>query len=98
MAVNRAIPNLPPGLVNDLLFFAVVVAGVGYIIVSKLNGFGALASAIFDIAGNAGKLFVGHPRAHFGQWVEAGSDFDLAGNFGNAGDHAIVDRFVGVKA
>jgi hypothetical protein len=34
---------LPPGLVNGLLFFAVVVAGVGYIIVSKLNGFGALA-------------------------------------------------------
>jgi hypothetical protein len=43
VAVNRAIPNLPPGLVNGLLFFAVVVAGVGYIIVSKLNGFGALA-------------------------------------------------------
>ena len=43
MAVNRAIPNLPPGLVNGLLFFAVVIAGVGYIIVSKLNGFGALA-------------------------------------------------------
>jgi hypothetical protein len=34
---------LPPGLVNGLLFFAVVIAGVGYIIVSKLNGFGALA-------------------------------------------------------
>jgi hypothetical protein len=43
VAVNRAIHNLPPGLVNGLLFFAVVIAGVGYIIVSKLNGFGALA-------------------------------------------------------
>jgi hypothetical protein len=34
---------LPPGLINGLLFFAVVVFGSGYIIVSKLNDFGALA-------------------------------------------------------
>ena len=35
--------NLPPGLVNGLLFFAVVVVGSGYIIFSKLNDFGAMA-------------------------------------------------------
>jgi hypothetical protein len=40
---NRAIPNLPPGLINGLLFFAVVIVGAGYIILSKLNGFGAFA-------------------------------------------------------
>jgi hypothetical protein len=34
---------LPPGLVNGLLFFAVVVFGSGYIIFSKLHDFGALA-------------------------------------------------------
>ena len=34
---------LPPGLINGLLFFAVVVFGSGYIIVSKLNDFGAFA-------------------------------------------------------
>jgi hypothetical protein len=36
-------PALPPGLISGLLFFAVVVTGSGYIIVSKLNDFGALA-------------------------------------------------------
>ena len=36
-------PGLPPGLVNGLLFFAVVVFGSGYIIFSKLNDFGAMA-------------------------------------------------------
>ena len=34
---------LPPGLLNGLLFFAVVVVGSGYIIFSKLHDFGALA-------------------------------------------------------
>ncbi len=34
---------LPPGLLNGLVFFAVVVVGSGYIIVSKLNDFGAFA-------------------------------------------------------
>jgi ElaB/YqjD/DUF883 family membrane-anchored ribosome-binding protein len=34
---------LPPGLINGLLFFAVVVFGSTYIIVSKLNDFGAFA-------------------------------------------------------
>jgi len=35
--------NLPPGLVNGLLFFAVVIVGSGYIIFSKLHDFGAVA-------------------------------------------------------
>jgi hypothetical protein len=43
VAVNRAIPNLPPGLLNGLLFFGVVVVGVGYIVISKLNDFSAVA-------------------------------------------------------
>jgi methyl-accepting chemotaxis protein len=36
-------PVLPPGLISGLLFFAVVVVGSGYIIFSKLSGFGATA-------------------------------------------------------
>jgi ElaB/YqjD/DUF883 family membrane-anchored ribosome-binding protein len=36
-------PVLPPGLIGGLLFFGVVITGSGYIIISKLNGFGALA-------------------------------------------------------
>jgi len=36
-------PALPPGLVNGLLFFAVVVAGSTYIIFSKLHDLGAFA-------------------------------------------------------
>jgi ElaB/YqjD/DUF883 family membrane-anchored ribosome-binding protein len=36
-------PVLPPGLIGGMLFFAVVVVGSGYIIFSKLGGFGALA-------------------------------------------------------
>jgi hypothetical protein len=35
--------SLPPGLLNGLLFFAVVVVGSGYIIFSKLHDFGAFA-------------------------------------------------------
>jgi hypothetical protein len=34
---------LPPGLLNGLLFFGVVVVGVGYIVISKLNDFSAFA-------------------------------------------------------
>jgi hypothetical protein len=34
---------LPPGLVSGLLFFGVVIVGSSYIIVSKLNDFGAFA-------------------------------------------------------
>jgi hypothetical protein len=43
VAADRTIPNLPPGLVNGLVFFAVVITGVGYIVISKLNGFSAVA-------------------------------------------------------
>jgi len=41
--LDRFKTTLPPGLVNGLLFFAVVVLGSGYIIFSKLHDFGALA-------------------------------------------------------
>ena len=43
MAASETRLALPPGLLNGLLFFGVVVAGSGYIIVSKLNDFGAFA-------------------------------------------------------
>jgi len=47
VALNRPrldLPSdLPPGLMNGLLFFAVVVVGSSYIIASKLNNFGAFA-------------------------------------------------------
>jgi hypothetical protein len=44
VALNRSsIESLPPGLLNGLLFFAVVVVGSTYIILSKLNNFGAFA-------------------------------------------------------
>ena len=43
MAAYDFKPNLPPGLLNGLLFFAVVVFGSGYIIFSKVEGFGAFA-------------------------------------------------------
>lgn len=43
MATYETRPVLPPGLMSGLLFFAVVIVGSGYIIFSKLDGFGALA-------------------------------------------------------
>ena len=43
MAAYEFKPQLPPGLVSGLLFFAVVTIGSGYIIFSKLHDFGALA-------------------------------------------------------
>lgn len=43
VTTNDERPLLPPGLLNGLLFFAVVVVGSGYIIVSKLSDFGAFA-------------------------------------------------------
>ena len=49
MAAYDFKPNLPPGLVNGLLFFAVVVLGSGYIIFSKLEGFGALAATAVPV-------------------------------------------------
>jgi methyl-accepting chemotaxis protein len=43
VAIYETRPVLPPGLMSGLLFFAVVIVGSGYIIFSKLDGFGALA-------------------------------------------------------
>ena len=49
MAVYDYKPNLPPGLLNGLVFFAVVVFGSGYIIFSKLHDFGALAATAVPV-------------------------------------------------
>ena len=43
MVASETRPVLPPGMISGLLFFAVVISGSGYIIISKLNDFGALA-------------------------------------------------------
>jgi hypothetical protein len=43
VAASETRPALPPGLISGLLFFGVVITGSGYIIISKLNDFGALA-------------------------------------------------------
>ena len=43
MTASDTRPALPPGMISGLLFFAVVITGSGYIIISKLNDFGALA-------------------------------------------------------
>ena len=43
MAAPETRPALPPGMISGLLFFGVVIVGSGYIIISKLNDFGALA-------------------------------------------------------
>lgn len=43
MAVINAKRGLPPGLLSGLLFFAVVLAGSGYIIFSKLHGYNAVS-------------------------------------------------------
>jgi hypothetical protein len=43
VAATETRPALPPGMISGLLFFGVVIVGSGYIILSKLNDFGALA-------------------------------------------------------
>jgi ElaB/YqjD/DUF883 family membrane-anchored ribosome-binding protein len=43
VAANESRWDLPPGLMNGLLFFAVVVIGSAYIVASKLSHFGAFA-------------------------------------------------------
>jgi hypothetical protein len=43
VAVYDTKSPLPPGLVSGVLFFGVVIAGSSYIIISKLNDFGAFA-------------------------------------------------------
>jgi hypothetical protein len=40
---------MPPGLLNGLLFFAVVLSGAGYIVFSKLHGFGALQVTLVPV-------------------------------------------------
>lgn len=50
MALNRtSIETLPPGLLNGVLFFVVVVIGSSYIILSKLNNFGAFAVTVVPV-------------------------------------------------
>src|SRR3981081_3004441 len=41
VAANNTRRGLPPGLLSGLLFFAVVLAGSGYIVFSKLHEFSA---------------------------------------------------------
>ena len=42
MASTEHLRSLPPGLSSGLMFFAVVVTGCGYIVLSKLRGFDAV--------------------------------------------------------
>src|ERR1700688_168924 len=49
VAAYETRPVLPPGLLNGLLFFAVVVLGSSYIIFSKLHDFGALAATAVPV-------------------------------------------------
>ena len=49
MAVYGFKPNLPPGFVNGLLFFAVVALGSGYIIFSKQHDFGPVAVTMVPV-------------------------------------------------
>src|SRR6185437_10377548 len=58
MAVYDYKPHLPPGLVNGLVFFAVVVFGSGYIIFSKLHDFGALAATAVPVLIMLGYAFL----------------------------------------
>jgi hypothetical protein len=46
---TNSLRELPPGLLNGLLFFAVVLSGAGYIVFSKLNGFGALQVTLVPV-------------------------------------------------
>ena len=49
MAVYGFKPNLPPGFVNGLLFFAVVALGSSYIIFSKQHDFGPVAVTMVPV-------------------------------------------------
>jgi hypothetical protein len=49
MASTNSLRDLPPGLLNGLLFFAVVVFGAGYIVFSKLNDFSALQVTLVPV-------------------------------------------------
>jgi hypothetical protein len=49
VATYETRPLLPPGLASGLLFFAIVVVGSVYIILSKLSGFGAVAATTVPV-------------------------------------------------
>jgi hypothetical protein len=49
MASTNSLRDVPPGLLNGLLFFAVVVFGAGYIVFSKLNEFSALQVTLVPV-------------------------------------------------
>ena len=49
MAANESRWDPPPGLMNGLLFFAVVVVGSAYIVASKLSHFGAFAVTVVPV-------------------------------------------------
>src|ERR1700687_1880611 len=49
MAPTSSLRELPPGLLNGLLFFAVVLSGAGYIVFSKLHEFSALQVTLVPV-------------------------------------------------
>lgn len=49
MAPTYSYEDAPPGLLSGLLFFAVVVLGAGYIVISKLNEFSALQVTLVPV-------------------------------------------------
>jgi ElaB/YqjD/DUF883 family membrane-anchored ribosome-binding protein len=49
VASTNSLREMPPGLLNGLLFFAVVLSGAGYIVFSKLNGFGAVQVTLVPV-------------------------------------------------
>src|SRR5258708_1449652 len=49
MASTNSLRELPPGLLNGLLFFAVVLSGAGYIVFSKLHEFSALQVTLVPV-------------------------------------------------
>lgn len=58
MAVTEAKRSLPPGLMNGVLFFAVVVVGSGYIVFSKFHEFSAIDVTIVPVLIMIGYAFV----------------------------------------
>src|ERR1700736_6771531 len=49
VASTNSLRELPPGLLNGLLFFAVVLSGAGYIVFSKLHEFSALQVTLVPV-------------------------------------------------
>jgi hypothetical protein len=50
MAEPEKVRGLPPGLLSGLVFFAVVLIGCGYIVFSKVSGFGAVYVTMVPVA------------------------------------------------